>query len=152
MPYKKLPNGKGSIKVIVGSFEDINSVIPSYSKQFLFHIHLEPGAVFDIDIADKLEVAAFLPERLGIINNEKFNAGDFVEFDRNEGSIEIENTNTEAIDILLFGGETYQEPIFAEGPFVMNSKLDIANAYRDYFNGRYGKIDYDKQRLAPWKV
>jgi hypothetical protein len=28
----------------------------------------------------------------------------------------------------------------------MNSKLDIAHAYRDYFNGDYGKIDYEKQR------
>jgi hypothetical protein len=46
----------------------------------------------------------------------------------------------------LFGGASYQEPIFAEGPFVMNSKLDIANAYRDYYNGDYGKIDYEKQR------
>ncbi|ETZ23022.1 hypothetical protein [Pedobacter sp. V48] len=28
----------------------------------------------------------------------------------------------------------------------MNSKLDIANAYRDFYNGDYGKVDYQKQR------
>jgi redox-sensitive bicupin YhaK (pirin superfamily) len=46
----------------------------------------------------------------------------------------------------LFGGETYREAIVAEGPFVMNSKLEIANAYKDYSNGLYGKIEYDKIR------
>jgi redox-sensitive bicupin YhaK (pirin superfamily) len=146
VPYKNLPQEKGWIKVIAGSFEDLNSMIPSYSEQFLYHIHLEAGAVFEIDFADKLEVAAYLPELPGIINDEMVNAGNFIEFDREKGSIELRNENAAACDFLLFGGGSYQEPIFAEGPFVMNSKLDIANAYRDYYNGDYGKIDREKQR------
>lgn len=28
----------------------------------------------------------------------------------------------------------------------MNSELDIANAYRDFYNGDYEKIDQEKQR------
>jgi redox-sensitive bicupin YhaK (pirin superfamily) len=146
VPYKALPDESGWIKVIVGSFEDLSSPIPDYSEQFLYHIHLEQDAVFTVNFADKLEVAAYLPTMSATINDEDFNDGDFVEFDRKEGSLEIRNPNTEACDLLLFGGETYQEPIFAEGPFVMNSKLDIANAYRDFYNGDYGKIDYEKQR------
>ncbi|GAA4312687.1 pirin family protein [Mucilaginibacter gynuensis] len=146
VPYKALPDGKGWIKVIAGTFEDLSSVIPNYSEQFLYHIQLEPGAVFTIDFAEKLEVAAYLPTMSATINDENFNDGDFIEFDRKEGNIEIHNKNPEACDVLLFGGDTYQEPIFAEGPFVMNSKLDIANAYRDFYNGDYGKIDYEKQR------
>jgi redox-sensitive bicupin YhaK (pirin superfamily) len=146
VPYKDLPDGKGWIKVVAGSFGDLNSVIPAFSEQFLYHIHLEPGACCEIDFADKLEVAAYLPELPGTINDETFNAGDFVEFDRKKGTIELKNKNMKACDFLLFGGASYQEPIFAEGPFVMNSKLDIANAYRDYYNGDYGKIDYEKQR------
>jgi redox-sensitive bicupin YhaK (pirin superfamily) len=147
VPFKTLPEGKGWIKVILGGFEDLNSVIPNYSEQFLYHIHLETGASLEIEFADKLEVAAYLPTLPASINDEKFNGGEFIEFDRKEGSIELINTNAEACDILLFGGEIYKEPIEAEGPFVMNSKLEIANAYRDYYNGDYGKIDYEKQRV-----
>jgi redox-sensitive bicupin YhaK (pirin superfamily) len=44
--------------------------------------------------------------------------------------------------VILFGGEPYREPIVAQGPFVMNSQQEIATAYRDFFNGRYGKIEY----------
>jgi redox-sensitive bicupin YhaK (pirin superfamily) len=144
VPCKELPDGGGWIKVVVGSFEELISAIPNYSEQFLYHIHLEPGASFAIEFADKVEVAAYLPTLKATISDEEFNAGDFIEYDRSAGRIEVKNGEPEACDILLFGGESYTEPIVAEGPFVMNSKLEIANAYRDFYNGDYGKIDYDK--------
>jgi redox-sensitive bicupin YhaK (pirin superfamily) len=144
VPYKTLPDGKGWIKVIVGSFEDLSSAIPDYSEQFLYHIHLEPNTSFITEFAEKLEVAVYLPERPAFLNDEKFNAGDFIEFDREEGTIELRNENQDACDFLIFGGEHYQEPIVAEGPFIMNSHLEIANAYKDFYNGNYGKIDYVK--------
>lgn len=146
VPYKALPDRKGWIKVIVGSFEELSSPIPNYSEQFLYHIHLEPGAKFTTDFTDQIEVAAYLPILPAVLNDEYFSAGDFIEFDRNAGSIELRNENQEACDFLLFGGEHYEEPIVAEGPFVMNSTLEIRNAYKDFHNGNYGKIDYEMQR------
>jgi redox-sensitive bicupin YhaK (pirin superfamily) len=59
----------------------------------------------------------------------------------------IENSLQEATDVLLFGGEPYTEPIVAEGPFVMNSKAEIAEAYRDYSAGKYGKIHPQKRSV-----
>lgn len=144
VPVKTLPGAQGWLKVIVGSFEDLSAAIPNYAEQFIYHIHLEPGASFAMDFADQLEVAAYLPALPALINDEKFSAGDFVEFDRKAGSVELRNENQEAADFLLFGGEPYQEPIVAEGPFVMNSKLEIAQAYKDYHDGRYGTIAYSK--------
>lgn len=146
VPVKELENGTGWIKVIVGSFEDLSSEIPNYSAQFLYHIHLEPGADFTISFEDKVEVAAYLPTLPVLINDESFEAGNFIEFDRNTGDVELSNKQQEACDILLFGGETYLEPIIAEGPFVMNSKAEITAAYRDFHAGKYGVIDYEKQR------
>lgn len=146
VPRKDLPEGKGWIKVIVGKFGELRSAIPDHSEQFLYHIHLEAGGVFQLPLAAELESAAYLPETPGVINGESFSAGDFIEFDRKEGFIELRNEAQKAGDFLLFGGGPYQEPIFAEGPFVMNSKVDTAIAYRDFYNGEYGKIDYEKQR------
>lgn len=146
VPYKAFPDNKGWIKVIVGSFEELSSPIPNYSEQFLYHIHLEPGATFTTDFTDQTEVAAYLPTLPAVLNDEYFSAGDFIEFDRNAGTIELRNENQNACEILLFGGEHYKEPIFAEGPFVMNSMMEIGNAYKDFHNGNYGKIDYEMQR------
>jgi redox-sensitive bicupin YhaK (pirin superfamily) len=148
VPQKALPEAGGWIKVIVGEYEELHSKIPNYSKQFLFHIHLEPGKNFSMFMDEAVEVAAFLPTKDAILNDAEFQAGEFVEFDRIAGEIVIENKLQEATDVLLFGGEPYTEPIVAEGPFVMNSKAEIAQAYRDFFGGRYGKINHQKTELT----
>ena len=99
-----------------------------------FHLHAEKG----------LEYAAFLPLQNAVINDTEFEKGEFIEFDRFEGIIEIKNSSKDAIDIILFGGEKYTEPIVAGGPFVMNTREEIAQAYSDFHNGKYGEIDYSK--------
>ena len=81
-----------------------------------------------------------MPLGKAVINGNEYNSGEFIEFDRNGGTIEINNLSSAASDILLFGGERYLEPIVAEGPFVMNSSPEIAQAYKDYFAGKYGEI------------
>jgi len=88
-----------------------------------------------------IEVAAFLPWQNVTINDTEFDKGEFAEFDREAGEIEIKNTSDKPIDLLLFGGEPYTEPIVAEGPFVMNSSAEIAYAYRDFYAGKYGEIE-----------
>lgn len=147
VPQKRLPNDGGWIKVIVGNYEDLASKIPNYSEQFLYHIHVEAGKKFTISIDEKIEVAAFLPSKNTMLNDTEFQVGDFIEFDRNAGEIVIENKLQEATDIMLFGGEPYTEPIVAEGPFVMNSSSEIAEAYRDFYAGKYGKVNNQKGRV-----
>ena len=146
VPAKTLPNNAGWVKVIVGSYDGLHSAIPNYSEQFLYHVHLEPGASFSIDFAEKLEVAAFVPTVPAVLNDEGYEGGEFIEFDRQAGEIRMVNEQAEATDVLLFGGETYTEPIIAKGPFVMNSDSGIADAYRDLAAGKYGKIDYSERK------
>lgn len=146
VPQKKLPNNSGKLRVIVGNYEELSSKIPNYSEQFLYHIQLESGKQFSINLAEKIEVAAFLPTQNATINDTEFDAGELVEFDRNAGEIEIKNTSEKAIDILLFGGEEYTEAVVAEGPFVMNTQAEIADAYRDFYGGKYGEIHLTIQK------
>lgn len=143
IPQIQLPSNSGWLKVIVGEYEKLVSKIPNYARQYLYHIHLNEGKQFSIPTEKGLEYAAFLPQHDIIINDTKFNAGDFIEFDREEGSIQISNPSTTAADIILFGGEKYNEPIVAQGPFVMNTHEEIAAAYNDFHSGKYGKITYN---------
>lgn len=147
IPKKELKNKSGWIKVIVGNYEKLSSQIPNYSEQFLYHIYLEAGRQFSINIKDKIEVAAFLPTQNALLNDTEFQAGEFVEFGRRAGEIEMKNTSEKAIDIILFGGEEYTEPMVAEGPFVMNSWEEIADAYRDFHAGKYGQIKSIKKTV-----
>jgi redox-sensitive bicupin YhaK (pirin superfamily) len=144
VPQQMLSDNSGWIKVIVGEYENLVSKIPNYSKQFLYHIHLEAGKQFSITTEKGSEYAAFLPLQNVVINDTEFRKDEFIEFDRNEGTIEINNNSEAGIDIILFGGEKYTEPIVAQGPFVMNTQTEIAGAYSDFHAGKYGKINYSR--------
>jgi redox-sensitive bicupin YhaK (pirin superfamily) len=141
IPKKVLFDEAGWIKVIVGNYEDLNAIIPNYTEQFLYHLHIEPRKQFSINLADKIEAAAFLTTKKATLNDEEFEARELVEFGSKEGEIEIKNTSDTAIDVLLFGGEAYTEPVVSEGPFVMNSSGEIMEAYRDFYAGKYGRIN-----------
>ena len=142
VPQQLLEKEIGWIKIIVGAYENLQSVIPDYSRQFLYHLHLEAGKQFSMTTEPGLEYAAFLALGDVQINDNEYDSGEFIEFDREEGIVEIDNNSKEAVDVLLFGGERYSEPIVAEGPFVMNSKLEIAMAYKDFYAGKYGVIKH----------
>lgn len=146
IPQQMLTDKRGWVKVIAGEYEDLVSKIPAYSKQFLYHIHLEARKQFSIDTENELEYAAFLPTADAMINGEEFHAGEFIEFDRDGGTIEVNNNSQTGIDIILFGGEKYTEPIIAGGPFVMNSEAEMAQAYRDFHLGKYGEIKYEREK------
>jgi redox-sensitive bicupin YhaK (pirin superfamily) len=139
-----LSDKRGWIKVIAGEYEQMVSKIPGYSKQFLYHIHLETGKQFSLTTENGTEYAAFLPLNNAIINESEYKKGEFLMFDKDEGTIEINNISMSPTDIILFGGKPYTEPIVAQGPFVMNTQAEIAQAYRDFHLGKYGTISYDR--------
>jgi redox-sensitive bicupin YhaK (pirin superfamily) len=138
-----LSHKRGWIRVIAGHYENLASKIPEYSKQLLCHIHLEKGVLFSLPTEKELEYAAFLPLQNAMINGTEFSKGIFIVFEDDEGTISLHNHSESEIDIILFGGEKYTEPIVAEGPFVMNTRAEIANAYRDFHAGKYGEIRYE---------
>ncbi|MEI7524825.1 MAG: pirin family protein [Mariniphaga sp.] len=144
VPCKLLPEESGWIKVIAGKYENLRSTIPDYTEQFIYHIHLSGEQQYSLYINEGMEVAAFLPLHSLAVNDQEFGSGEFIEFDRKAGTVEIKNHDETAVDIIVFGGEPYTEPIVAQGPFVMNTQQEISEAYLDFYEGKYGKISYEK--------
>jgi len=61
-----------------------------------------------------------------------------------------QDSNRPAMEVLLLGGKPIREPVFHYGPFVMNSKSEVAQAIEDYNAGRFGTIG--ASALRPYRV
>jgi redox-sensitive bicupin YhaK (pirin superfamily) len=140
IPKKKLGDNDGWIKIILGVYEKKEARIPCHSKEFLYHVHLEAGKQFSTSTDITLEYAAFLSANSAVVNSKGLQAGELIVFASFGEMIEIKNSCKTAIDIFLFGGEPYNEPIISEENFVMNNPHEISQAYNDYYDGKYGQI------------
>ena len=71
-----------------------------------------------------------------LINNQSINSGHMVEISNNE-KISITSSDSSA-HILLLQAKPINEPIAKYGPFVMNTREEIQEAFTDYKKTNFG--------------
>jgi len=142
IPEVVLPDNAGVLRVLLGEFGCDESPVKTFSRQFIYHVKLNPKSQFSLREKVGMEYAAFVPASEVLVNGTSAGKSKIVIFAREGDEMVLENPHIIPVDVLLFGGEHYSEPIVSQGPFVMNSMEEIAEAYGDFFDGKYGTIQY----------
>jgi redox-sensitive bicupin YhaK (pirin superfamily) len=63
-----------------------------------------------------------------------------VHFAADGDAVRIEAASGSPLRVLLIGGVPLNEPVARYGPFVMNTRAEIVQAFEDYQAGRLGEI------------
>jgi len=66
-------------------------------------------------------------------------AGQLVVFGPGD-TLTLEGDPARTLEVLLLGGRPIREPVAAYGPFVMNTRAQLVQAFEDYQGGRLGTI------------
>jgi hypothetical protein len=139
IPNVALPQDAGTVRVIAGEFGDRKGAAKTFSPINLWDVTLRAGKSGALPLPDG-HTTAFLVLNGEVLANGEREArdGDLAIFERTGEGITVK-AKTDA-RLLVLGGEPFAEPIVGHGPFVMNSRAEIQQAFEDYQLGRMGEL------------
>ena len=136
IPHISVADGKGFVDLISGNWEEHHGPINSLSNLTMMSIRLETDADLTIKIPDGNEVFFYVVKGKLTVNESSVEWRQLVQFEKADGDISIK---TQSETYILFGfGKPFNEPMIAQGPFVMNTEKEIMEAYQDFRAGIMG--------------
>jgi redox-sensitive bicupin YhaK (pirin superfamily) len=105
----------------------------------LFNAKLQKGTKAEFSFPAHYNSALLVVEGSIKINDKDKVATDHFALFKNDG----ESYSIEALEstiVLILSGEPINEPIAAHGPFVMNTREEIMQAFDDYNKGKFGYL------------
>jgi redox-sensitive bicupin YhaK (pirin superfamily) len=140
IPGVALPEGRGSVRVIAGEYAGAKGPARTFTPIHMWDLRLTGGKPTELPLPDGYTTAlVVLQGTLTVEDGATVNAGEVAVFDRAGSVLRIDDANDATA--LLLCGQPIDEPIVGSGPFVMNTRAEIEQAYRDYQSGRMGQID-----------
>jgi redox-sensitive bicupin YhaK (pirin superfamily) len=139
IPTVTLNEGAGTVRVIAGEFEGTNGPAMTFTPVSLGDMQLKAGRSASINVPEG-HMAALVVQRgaLRLNDQEAVKAVDLALFSRTGDQITM-RADEDSMALLL-AGEPIDEPVAAQGPFVMNTPAEIQQAIRDYQSGRFGRF------------
>jgi quercetin 2,3-dioxygenase len=143
------PDGGALVRLIAGDVGGHAGPGSTHSPITLAHATVSPGGRLELPWNRDFNALVYVLSGSGTVGADRrpvrtgqlavFGEGDTVTLDA-DATQESRHTG---LDVLLLGGRPIREPVYAYGPFVMNTKDEVAQAFEDYQAGRLGTVPAD---------
>ena len=139
IPTATLPDDAGTARIIAGELNGTRGPAMTFSPINLWDVRLKAGKTTTLPLVEG-HTASFLvlSGKVAVQDGQSAAEGDLAIFSHQGDAITVEASAD--THLLLMSGEPIAEPIVGYGPFVMNSKAEILQAFEDYQLGKMGEL------------
>jgi len=141
VPQVSMPGNSGILKLLMGRIGCACSGLEG-AGQNVYHLKLNPKGRLLLPVESGDEYSVFVPEHNILLNGHVFGQSELIALSREGTEINICNLHIHPVDVIVFGGQPNLESLIVQGPYAMNNRTGIGDAYRDFFDGKYGHINY----------
>ncbi|MGX1023707.1 pirin family protein [Psychroflexus sp. MBR-150] len=135
----QLDGDSGYIEVIAGNYKNTQGKADTFSEIHMMNAKLNANGSAEFSFPAEFNTCVLVVEGEIEIQNQKILTDHFVLFENNGEDFEIK-ADKDAVALVL-SGQPLNEPIAAQGPFVMNTKAEIHQAIKDFTNGKFGHLE-----------
>lgn len=140
------PDAGVLVRVIAGQVGNNAGPGATHSPMTMVHASLEPGAKLELPWNVDYNALVYVLNGQGTVGVDGqpltsgqtavLGAGDFLTVQADQR----QESRTPRLDVIILGGEPIREQVAWAGPFVMNTKAEVMQAYEDFQKGRFGHI------------
>jgi redox-sensitive bicupin YhaK (pirin superfamily) len=151
-------DGGALLRVIAGEVAGHRGPGDTYTPMTMVHATLSPGARLDVPWRRDYNALVYVLAGVGTVGQDRhpiragqlavFASGDAVTVD----AAPAQESRSPQLEVLVLGGRPIGEPVAWLGPFVMNTRDEVVQAYEDYQAGRLGSIPAVQVHNTPTEV
>jgi redox-sensitive bicupin YhaK (pirin superfamily) len=143
------PDGGTLVRVIAGEVAGHRGPGSTHTPISLVHATIEPGAELVLPWPREYNALVYALSGRGTVGPDArpFHTGQLAVHGAGDALVVRADSSQEsrhpALDVLILGGRPIGEPVYAHGPFVMNTRAEIIQAFEDFEAGKLGTVPAD---------
>ena len=140
------PDGGALLRIIAGDVAGFRGPGSTYTPMTQVHATLSPGAQLELPWRADYNALLYVLNGEGSVGPEQrpIAVGQLAVFGPGETLLirasRVQESRSPTMDVLILGGQPIREPVAWMGPFVMNTREEVVQAFHDYQAGRLGTI------------